>query len=119
MPALDSPIEFELTNKVLAVLQAMLTEQEHWQRECGRLRIREEGNRACIEAFLRTEPLAWYLMRLKESGDPGKALATAKRQAKIIVDTWSRRREPERIDVLPYFRRLEAWHKRIIAASVK
>ena len=113
------PIHLELTEAVQAVLQKMVEEKDHWQRVCGNLRSENGENRGdCIHAFLRSEPLAWYLMRLKDTGDPCKALTAAKEQANLICARANYRREREVcIDPWAYFRGLEAWHVKLLNAA--
>lgn len=123
MPRMDAPptLPLKLTEPVLAVMRAMCEERERWLAEYRRLSP-GYGEIAAgsehIRAFHKSECLAWYLMRLKSTGNPVDALKAAKDEGSLICETWNRRREYQ-VHIWPetYHAELEQWNIRVKKAA--
>ena len=124
MPKFDSPViskPLELTEPVLAVMRAICEEREHWLAEYrklapgyGEIPVGSEH----IRAFHKSECLAWYLMRLRDTGNPDAALKAAEDEGVLICQTWNRRREYQvHIWTETYHHELEMWNIRVKKAA--
>lgn len=128
MPKMNSPVVMvgEPTERVKEVMRAMREEADRYLEEYRQLAPRY-GEIAAgsehVRAFLKSECLAWYLMRMMNGegkGEPDFALKSAKIMGRLIAKTWNNRREYQvHIWEETFHDRLDHWHRRILEAMRK